>query len=76
VGVRGQRVPGNRPAADRRRPRLYAALLEGCLARISHAVAGMTLPNEASVGLHRAMGFEPVGTYRRSLETRHLARLA
>jgi putative acetyltransferase len=29
------------------------------------AVAGMTLPNEASVGLHRAMGFEPVGTYRR-----------
>jgi phosphinothricin acetyltransferase len=29
------------------------------------AVAGMTLPNEASVGLHRAMGFEPVGIYRR-----------
>jgi L-amino acid N-acyltransferase YncA len=29
------------------------------------AVAGMTLPNDASVGLHRAMGFEPVGTYRR-----------
>jgi phosphinothricin acetyltransferase len=29
------------------------------------AVAGMTLPNEASVGLHRAMGFEHVGTYRR-----------
>ena len=28
-------------------------------------IAGMTLPNEASVGLHRAMGFEPVGTYRR-----------
>ena len=25
------------------------------------AVAGMTLPNEASVGLHRAMGFELVG---------------
>ena len=25
----------------------------------------MTLPNEASVGLHRAMGFEPVGVYRR-----------
>ena len=25
----------------------------------------MTLPNEASVGLHRALGFEPVGTYRR-----------
>jgi L-amino acid N-acyltransferase YncA len=29
------------------------------------AVAGMTLPNDASVGLHRALGFEPVGTYRR-----------
>jgi hypothetical protein len=28
-------------------------------------VAGMTLPNEASVGLPRAMGFEPVGLYRR-----------
>jgi L-amino acid N-acyltransferase YncA len=25
----------------------------------------MTLPNEASVGLHRALGFEPVGIYRR-----------
>jgi phosphinothricin acetyltransferase len=24
----------------------------------------MTLPNDASVGLHRALGFEPVGTYR------------
>ena len=29
------------------------------------AVAGMTLPNPASVGLHRAMGFKDVGTYRR-----------
>jgi L-amino acid N-acyltransferase YncA len=29
------------------------------------AVAGMTLPNEASAGLHSAMGFEPVGVYRR-----------
>jgi phosphinothricin acetyltransferase len=28
-------------------------------------IAGMTLPNEASVGQRRAMGFEPVGTYRR-----------
>ena len=25
----------------------------------------MTLPNPASEGLHRALGFEPVGTYRR-----------
>ncbi len=29
------------------------------------AVAGMTLPNDASVALHKRMGFEPVGTYRR-----------
>ena len=29
------------------------------------ALAGMTLPNDASVGLHRALGFEPVGTFRR-----------
>ncbi|MFN2465688.1 MAG: arsinothricin resistance N-acetyltransferase ArsN1 family B [Candidatus Dormibacteria bacterium] len=29
------------------------------------AIAGMTLPNDGSVGLHRAMGFAPVGTYRR-----------
>jgi L-amino acid N-acyltransferase YncA len=27
--------------------------------------AGMTLPNDASAGLHRAMGFESVGVYRR-----------
>jgi L-amino acid N-acyltransferase YncA len=27
------------------------------------AFAGITLPNEASVGLHQAMGFEPVGLY-------------
>ena len=29
------------------------------------AVAGITLPNEASVGLHEAVGFRPVGVYRR-----------
>lgn len=28
-------------------------------------VAGMTLPNEASVGLHRTLGFEEAGRYRR-----------
>jgi phosphinothricin acetyltransferase len=45
---------------------LYAALFERLAGRgFRTAVAGMTLPNEASVGLHRAMGFEPVGTYRR-----------
>lgn len=45
---------------------LYTALLARLAARgYRTAVAGMTLPNDASVGLHRAMGFEAVGTYRR-----------
>lgn len=30
------------------------------------AFAGITLPNEASVGLHRALGFAPVGMYPRA----------
>ncbi|HTU70145.1 MAG TPA: arsinothricin resistance N-acetyltransferase ArsN1 family B [Candidatus Baltobacteraceae bacterium] len=29
------------------------------------AYAGVALPNDASVGLHRALGFEPIGIYRR-----------
>jgi phosphinothricin acetyltransferase len=29
-----------------------------------NAVAGITLPNPGSVGLHESMGFEPVGVYR------------
>jgi GNAT acetyltransferase-like protein len=28
------------------------------------AFAGVALPNPASVGVHQAMGFEPVGVYR------------
>jgi phosphinothricin acetyltransferase len=45
---------------------LYEALF-GLLARQGfHVVcAGITLPNEASVGLHEALGFTPVGVYRR-----------
>jgi L-amino acid N-acyltransferase YncA len=45
---------------------LYDALLPR-LARAGYrtAVAGMTLPNPATVGLHRAFGFEPVGQFRR-----------
>jgi phosphinothricin acetyltransferase len=46
---------------------LYARLLE--ILRRQGAVvafAGITLPNEGSVGLHRAMGFEPVGVYPRA----------
>lgn len=45
---------------------LYTALFSRLAERgFRTAVAGMTLPNDASAGLHRAMGFEPVGTYRR-----------
>jgi phosphinothricin acetyltransferase len=54
----------------RRRTGAGRALYEALLARLAErgfwmAVAGMTLPNEASVGLHRALGFEPIGVYRR-----------
>jgi L-amino acid N-acyltransferase YncA len=45
---------------------LYEALFTRLVERgFRTAVAGMTLPNDASVGLHRALGFEPIGTYRR-----------
>jgi L-amino acid N-acyltransferase YncA len=45
---------------------LYEALLQRLTERgLRTAVAGITLQNEASVGLHAALGFEPVGTYRR-----------
>ncbi|HEY2217470.1 MAG TPA: GNAT family N-acetyltransferase, partial [Solirubrobacteraceae bacterium] len=45
---------------------LYEALFTKLAARgYRMVVAGMTLPNEASEGLHRALGFEPVGTYRK-----------
>ena len=44
---------------------LYEGLFERLAARgYRMAVAGMTLPNEASAGLHQAMGFEPIGVYR------------
>ena len=54
----------------RRRTGAGRRLYEELLARLAErgyrvAAAGMTLPNEASVGLHRALGFEHVGTYRR-----------
>ena len=54
----------------RRRTGGGRALYEARLARLADrgfrtAVACMTLPNPASEGLHRALGFEPVGIYRR-----------
>lgn len=46
--------------------RLYDTLLP-LLERqgLTLAIAGITLPNEPSVALHEAVGFEPVGVYRR-----------
>jgi len=44
---------------------LYRALFRLLEALGYYSVfAGITLPNDASLGLHRAMGFEPVGIYR------------
>jgi phosphinothricin acetyltransferase len=44
---------------------LYTALLAVLpLQGYVNAYAGVTLPNPASVGLHEAMGFQPVGVYR------------
>jgi phosphinothricin acetyltransferase len=42
--------------------RLFALLAEQ---NFTVACAGITLPNDASVGLHEALGFAPVGVYRR-----------
>jgi L-amino acid N-acyltransferase YncA len=56
--------------AGRRRTGAGRALYEVLFERLAalglrRAAAGITLPNEASVGLHAAMGFEPVGTFGR-----------
>ena len=45
--------------------RLYETLLDLLRCQgLRVACAGVALPNDASVGLHRALGFEPDGTYR------------
>jgi phosphinothricin acetyltransferase len=54
----------------RRRTGAGRILYEALLARLAQrgyrrALAGITLPNDASSGLHLALGFEPVGVYRR-----------
>ena len=44
---------------------LYDALLPDLAAKgFCTAFAGITLPNEASVGLHTAAGFTPIGVFR------------
>ena len=45
--------------------RLYTELFERLKERgFRLLVAGITLPNDASVGIHEALGFEPVGVYK------------
>jgi L-amino acid N-acyltransferase YncA len=56
--------------AGRRRSGTGRLLYDALFARLASrgyrmAVAGMTVPNEASAGLHRATGFRPVGTWRK-----------
>lgn len=44
---------------------LYRALLPLLAARgFCHAFAGATLPNDASIALHRRVGFEPIGVFK------------
>ncbi len=43
---------------------LYDALLPKLAERFHAAFAGIVLPNQASVALHEAVGFSPVGIYR------------
>jgi len=44
---------------------LYASLFAILVLQgFRNAYAGITLPNEASVGLHEAVGFTPIGVYR------------
>lgn len=56
-------------AAHRRRGlgrALYEALFELLVRQgMALALAGVTLPNPASVALHESLGFKPVGVYRR-----------
>lgn len=44
---------------------LYLRLFDELARRgFCHAYAGVTLPNDASVALHRQVGFEPIGVFR------------
>lgn len=44
---------------------LYTKLFEDLIEKgFCNAYAGVTLPNAASIALHRSVGFEPIGTFR------------
>ena len=44
---------------------LHVALRSSCVCKaFTRPLAGITLPNPGSVGLHESMGFQPVGVYR------------
>jgi L-amino acid N-acyltransferase YncA len=44
--------------------RLYAALFDSLAVRgYCNALAGVALPNDASVRLHRSVGFQPIGVF-------------
>jgi len=46
---------------------LYAELFERLSGKgFCNAFAVITLPNDASIGLHRSVGFEPVGVFKRA----------
>lgn len=46
---------------------LYTELIQELQAKgYCNAYAGITLPNEASVALHRRFGFEPIGVFQRA----------
>jgi L-amino acid N-acyltransferase YncA len=56
-------------AGSRHRRGIGRALYDVLLALLRRqgfyvACAGVTLPNDASVGLHESLGFEPIGVYR------------
>lgn len=56
--------------ADARRAGVARTLYRALLAQLElqgfvEAFAGVTLPNDASVGFHESFGFTPVGVYRR-----------
>jgi L-amino acid N-acyltransferase YncA len=45
---------------------LYRQLFDDLIAKgYCSAFAGITVPNDASIGLHRHVGFEPIGVFRR-----------